>query len=380
MFYNVKDFYLPFIIIELIIGYQISVYFLYQYYKVKDEKIGLNKLLLAYGLLYGLGLSGVIIRTFNSYYIEDVVLYNFFLYFTHIIIALAAISFLLIISSKSFQEIIKTSISRIVSVIAIIISVLIILIQIKLIQFIFIMISIIIGSLYMVFFHLNLIKHSKGKIRKRIILIFVGESFLISTILIGAEEIVALIFQQHISIIPLISIPIILISLMIIFLGVFKFPIFLEFNWKENLTKLFIIDRQSFNLIYTFDFTELIDRKEKSKIEPLNLIKNKLFFSRGLIGINDIISSITYSDEEKIEKIRHGEFLILLKHGEEPFSFIIYALLIEKDMNSTRYFLKTIKNQFQELYRNILLNLDGLEEDEKNIFSSFDIIIKNILK
>lgn len=380
MFYNVKDFYLPFIIIELIIGYQISVYFLYQYYKVKDEKIGLNKLLLAYGLLYGLGLSGVIIRTFNSYYIEDVVLYNFFLYFTHIIIALAAISFLLIISSKSFQEIIKTSISRIVSVIAIIISVLIILIQIKLIQFIFIMISIIIGSLYMVFFHLNLIKHSKGKIRKRIILIFVGESFLISTILIGAEEIVALIFQQHISIIPLISIPIILTSLMIIFLGVFKFPIFLEFNWKENLTKLFIIDGQSFNLIYTFDFTELIDRKEKSKIEPLNLIKNKLFFSRGLIGINDIISSITYSDEEKIEKIRHGEFLILLKHGEEPFSFIIYALLIEKDMNSTRYFLKTIKNQFQELYRNILLNLDGLEEDEKNIFSSFDIIIKNILK
>ncbi len=380
MFYNVKDFYLPFIIIELIIGYQISVYFLYQYYKVKDEKIGLNKLLLAYGLLFGLGLSGVIIRTFNSYYIEDVVLYNFFLYFTHIIIALAAISFLLIISSKSFQEIIKTSISRIVSVIAIIISVLIILIQIKLIQFIFIMISIIIGSLYMVFFHLNLIKHSKGKIRKRIILIFVGESFLISTILIGAEEIVALIFQQHISIIPLISIPIILTSLMIIFLGVFKFPIFLEFNWKENLTKLFIIDGQSFNLIYTFDFTELIDRKEKSKIEPLNLIKNKLFFSRGLIGINDIISSITYSDEEKIEKIRHGEFLILLKHGEEPFSFIIYALLIEKDMNSTRYFLKTIKNQFQELYRNILLNLDGLEEDEKNIFSSFDIIIKNILK
>lgn len=380
MFYNVKDFYLPFIIIELIIGYQISVYFLYQYYKVKDEKIVLNKLLLAYGLLFGLGLSGVIIRTFNSYYIEDVVLYNFFLYFTHIIIALAAISFLLIISSKSFQEIIKTSISRIVSVIAIIISVLIILIQIKLIQFIFIMISIIIGSLYMVFFHLNLIKHSKGKIRKRIILIFVGESFLISTILIGAEEIVALIFQQHISIIPLISIPIILTSLMIIFLGVFKFPIFLEFNWKENLTKLFIIDGQSFNLIYTFDFTELIDRKEKSKIEPLNLIKNKLFFSRGLIGINDIISSITYSDEEKIEKIRHGEFLILLKHGEEPFSFIIYALLIEKDMNSTRYFLKTIKNQFQELYRNILLNLDGLEEDEKNIFSSFDIIIKNILK
>ena len=38
-------------------------------------------------------------------------------------------------------------------------------------------------------------------------------------------------------------------------------------------------------------------------------------------------------------------------------------------MISINYFLKTVKNQFQNFYKNILLNLDLIEGKERKIFS-----------
>lgn len=379
MFYNMLDFYFPFMILELLIGYQISFYFLYQYYKIKEEKIGLNKIFLAFSLLIGLGVSGIVIRNYNSFYINDVLLNNFFLYFTHIIIAVAVSSFLLIISSKSFQIIININVTRAVSIYTIVISILIFVVQIKSIQFIFIIISIILGYFYLIFFHLELINRSKGKIRKRIILIFIGEVLLISNILIGSEEIVVLISLQHMPFITLISNFVILFALMTILLGVYKFPIFLEFNWNKNLIKLFIVNTQNFEIIYTFNFTEEIERKENTTKKPSEIIESDYFFSRGIIGIKDIISGITNKKEERIEKIRRGELLILLKNGDAPLSFVLYCLTVKKEMNSINYFLKTIKNEFQELYKNIILSFEDLQGLENKIFSSFDNHIKNIL-
>jgi hypothetical protein len=366
-------------ILELLIGYQISFYFLYQYYKIKEEKIGLNKILLAFSLLFGLGVSGIVIRNYNSYYINDVLLNNFFLYFTHVIIAVAVSSFLLIISSKSFQIIININITRAVSIYTILISILIFVVQIKSIQFIFFIISIILGYFYLIFFHLKLINRSKGKIRKRIILIFIGEVLLISNILIGSEETVVLIFQQHMPFITLISNFVILFALMTILLCVYKFPIFLEFNWDKNLIKLFIVNTQNFEIIYTFNFTEEIERKENTTKKPSETIESDYFFSRGIIGIKDIISGITNKKEEGIEKIRRGELLILLKNGDAPLSFVLYCLTVKKEMNSINYFLKTIKNEFQELYKNIILSFEDLQGLENKIFSSFDNHIKNII-
>ncbi len=271
--------------------------------KIKEEKIGLNKILLAFSLLFGLGVSGIVIRNYNSYYINDVLLNNFFLYFTHIIIAVAVSSFLLIISSKSFQKIININVTRAVSIYTIVISILIFVVQIKSIQFIFIIISIILGYFYLIFFHLELINRSKGKIRKRIILIFIGEVLLISNILIGSEEIIVLISLQHMPFITLISNFVTLFALTTILLCVYKFPIFLEFNWDKNLIKLFIVNTQNFEIIYTFNFTEEIERKENTTKKPSEIIESDYFFSRGIIGIKDIISGITNKKEERIENI-----------------------------------------------------------------------------
>jgi hypothetical protein len=187
-------------------------------------------------------------------------------------------------------------------------------------------------------------------------------------------------FQQYSQILQLISALIFICGLLIVILSVYRFPAFLEFKWKENLLSVFIINQRNLKVIYTFDFKEIKDKK-KNQIKELPLLReNKLLFSSGIIGIDDIISIITNTNNENIERIREGEFLILLNHGDEPLSFITYCLLVNKDMNSFSYFLKIIKNEFQSIYNNLLINLNVLKGSKKLIFSSFDKILNKMIE
>ena len=43
------------------------------------------------------------------------------------------------------------------------------------------------------------------------------------------------------------------------------------------------------------------------------------------------------------------------------------------------YFLKNVKSKFQNLYKNILINLEFIKGNEKEIFSSFDVKLKKLL-
>lgn len=88
MVVNLREFYIPALIISVIIGYQISIYFLYQYNKYKNENIDLNAILLAYGILFGLTLSGFLIRVINLYWIKafNLQFFNFLTRLTFIIL------------------------------------------------------------------------------------------------------------------------------------------------------------------------------------------------------------------------------------------------------------------------------------------------------
>ncbi|MHA1488693.1 MAG: hypothetical protein ACTSRI_03445 [Promethearchaeota archaeon] len=232
----------------------------------------------------------------------------------------------------------------------------------------------------MLFVQLRLIKLSTGKIKIKIIFIFIGELFLGSMMFIGGELSRRILLRQLEDVFFIITIPLSIISLMIILLGVFRFPAFLEFEWKKNLLNVFIVNQRNFNILYNFDFTIVLHENVKLLNSQENLIKNKIFFSRGIFGINDIISGITRLDEGKIEKIRQGDIIILLNQGDKPLSFIVYCLLVNKELVSHEFFLKTIKNQFQDIYRNILLNIDVVGGEEERILKSFDKIIKKIIK
>lgn len=375
LFITINDFYIPFIVIILFITYQISFNFFYEYYKIKDEKIKLNKILIAFGILFGIGLTGIVIRIINTYYVEDLILKTFLINFTHILIAIAIITFQVIVSSDSFNEIIKTNLSKAICIFTIIMTILILIFQTSFIQIYLIVLSILVGAVYMFIFHINLILITKGSIKKRFIIIFLGEILLLYSVIMGAEEIIFYFNPILQYIIQITFIPLIILNLLIIFFGAFNFPVFMEFNWKEKISKIYIVDKRTFNILYTFDFTKLFTFKDDQIGIPLKPAENQLIFSRGIIGINAIISGIT--NNNKIEIIHQDGLIILLKHGDDPFSFLLFCLIVKKEMNSINYFFKTIKSKFQEQYKNILPNLDDIEGNEVNIFKNFDETIKN---
>jgi len=377
---NLREFYLPAKFLAIIIGYQISIYFFYQYFKYKNEKLYLNKVLISYSLFFGFGLTGLLFRNINEFYIEGFLLSEVFLKITNCLFVLSITMFLYFTSSKSFNDIINSKLTKILCFANFIPFVSILILPSDSLILYLSLVFFIIGILYMLFVQLRLIKLSTGKIKIKIIFIFIGELFLGSMMFIGGELSRRILLRQLEDVFFIITIPLSIISLMIILLGVFRFPAFLEFEWKKNLLNVFIVNQRNFNILYNFDFTIVLHENVKLLNSQENLIKNKIFFSRGIFGINDIISGITRLDEGKIEKIRQGDIIILLNQGDKPLSFIVYCLLVNKELVSHEFFLKTIKNQFQDIYRNILLNIDVVGGEEERILKSFDKIIKKIIK
>ncbi len=375
---NIQEIYLPLILIILFDGCQIAGYFIYYYFKYKPSNVGLNKILLAYGLLYGFGLVGLVLRIINYYYLEVTIMKLVIIYMSHILIAIGVLCFQIIISSKSFNIIVNVWISRIILVLAIILSVLIFIFQTDyIISVSLIILSIIPGIVYMSYFHAKLITIVTGNMKKRLIFIIIGEFLLVIIVLFGAEEFSEFYPFGFQDIINTIYIPLILISLCVIFFGIFRFPIILEMEWKKNLIQVSIINRLDFNLLYNYKFESGLE-DPTSKISTQS-DKNEFLFSRGIIGINTIFKSISQSEDGLIEKIKEKNYIILIKAGEGEYSSLIYMLQIKSELKSMNYFFNLIIEKFQELYRDLIVNLSKIQGNEEKLFSTFDQVLKDIL-
>ncbi len=376
---DLKEFHYPFIYIILILGYQISIYFFYRYFRIKDEELGINKFLLAFGSLYGFGFTGIVIRTINSYYVDNPILSNFNLTTSHILIFIATFSFLAIISQKDFNDLINTKITKLVCVFTFTISLFILIINNITIVGILVIVSVFIGGLYMLFFHLKLLKNSTGIIRNKLILLLIGESIIVIMIIIGAEKNPYFFTVTQQMIIALVYCPIIILGQFIVFYAIFGIPLFLEFNWQEKLLSLYIINSDKSQVIFQYNFIK--NNKEHLEMKKdFNVSSEyKMLFPDGIIGIDNIISRVTESKEFKIEKIKQGENLILLNYGGGDLTFLMFCILVKKEMISIKYFIKLIRERFTELYRNIILDLKAIEGKESQIFLDFNNEIKILL-
>ena len=108
-------------------------------------------------------------------------------------------------------------------------------------------------------------------------------------------------------------------------------------------------------------------------------IKRDRLLPQGILGIETIISTITDTRDEKINKIKQQDSYILLEYGENP-SNIMYVLHVKKDLKSLRHFIIFIKNQFESFFKEILIVLEKFKGSEEHFFGSFDIIVKNIME
>jgi len=377
MLFSLRELDLIIIIFSIVIGYQLSIYFFVQFYKYRKKKLVYNKILLAYGQLIALALTSYFILMIRKFFILDLNLFEIIYKFGFFLLLIAILLFLLIILSKSFHEILNPLIIKILIILIVIVIIGLVFIKTTAFEFIFLFFAASIGGFYIIVFQIKLVKQTTGKIKKRQILFTIGLFISVfGTIL--ANAVILQLFQTNIYII---SILLILIGIILGFIGVYNFPAFLEFQWKANLQKLYIFEQKNYKILYWYDFLRINDHNYVLNNSPSHEItKERILFSRGISGIDQIITQITSYREEKINKIEHGDSFIFLEYGDEPLSSITYALIVKKDMFSMRYFLMNVKKQFQTIYSGFLTNINIIDGIEDKLFSSFDNDLKMILE
>lgn len=364
---TIQEIELLFYLVVIIIGIQLAIYFLYRYYKIRDERLPLNMILLLFGVFYLFFIFNAFILAINSLFISDPILKEIFCKFGYVSMLFSTIALLFFISIKEFSKIINIKIAKCLIIINLIpIIVVILLPSSELLTFLIVIIILSVILIYILIFQIRLINTSKGIIKNRLLLIFIGTDLSIISLFV-VLEIIAVFYPLNILI--FIGISLLMVGLIIVLLGVNSFPAFYELKWKENLLRLLIIDQKNHTSLYSYDFSEF-----KSKHEDY-----KRLFSGGITGIDSILSAITKTEGEKINKIKQADSLILLEYGTSFSLQITYALIVKEDLESNRFFLKSIKNQFEAFYKEILSDVNSFIGSEEQLFGSFDIIIKGLL-
>ncbi len=371
---------LPGIIIAYIISWQVAIYFIYTYFKYKDKNLGLNKILLAFGLLYAFGFTGVFLRTINSYYLTDVSIKDPLDDISHVILIIGTLLFQIIVSSKDFNQVLNIKISKSLILLNIFFSFMIFISHDIFIRSILIFSADAVGLIYIVFFNLRLIKLTYGNIKRRLLYIMAGEVIFLLTLLIGSEEVlnfISVIYHEpYLVILMFLQI----LGLIIVILGIYDFPAFLEFEWRKNLITLYIFNEENFELLFHFDFRSYFENSNADTlIEPHNDSK-MLIALGGIKGIEKIFANITNSASKKINIIAHGDVTILLEYTDIGSHSIIFLLMIQKDMKSIHYFLQMIIEKFVSTYETIFTHLTNLIGDKSIFFTYFNKFIIPLLE
>lgn len=167
-----------------------------------------------------------------------------------------------------------------------------------------------------------------------------------------------------------------IIGFIMILIGIYNFPTFYEFNWKQNLLYLFILNQKRNSILYNYAFSNAT-RQSNEEINQNGIPRDFRHPISGITGVDNILSEISNTQEKNLQEISKGDVLILLEYGTGKFSHITYALIAKKQLESHRGFLKTVQNQFQSFYRNLLLE-EFEKGEEEQLFKSFDMIIKDL--
>ena len=136
--------------------------------------------------------------------------------------------------------------------------------------------------------------------------------------------------------------------------------------------KLYIVDKKSLQPIYHL---ELNESNSLSEVEAENE-ESIQFFSGGLIGINDIIEQISQSHAEinrGISLIEHKGKFLFIEHTSDT----IVCIVASKNLISLRYYLRSIRDQWDNYYSNKNINWLNAKTE---LYLGLNALIHNILK
>jgi len=370
---ELKEFQFLFYLIPVTMGFELVFYFYYQYFKIRDIKLKLNRVLLAFGTFILFIVIGPLwIQISRNFLEEGTQLYEIISRIGWGFAFLSTIGFSIFIIKKDFSQIININIVKILIILNLIpIIILIFTPSTRAPIFLVSIIFILLNGINVIRFQIILVRKSVGKIKRKFFFFLLGA--LVSFPALGFAVVVGIGILPPIinEIVYFTGVAILLLGFIIISFSVYEFPPFYEFEWRENLLKLFIINQKTREYLYFHDFTENL-------IDDLSQDDKAKLYSGGILGIESIITTITNTKEEKINKIEQKDSVILLNYSS-VIPYLTYALIIRKDLLSLGHLLDTIKLQFEVFYREILINLENLKGNQKLMFGSFDIILRGIL-
>ena len=380
MLVSLREVYLPAMIFSIILDYQLAIYFLYLYAKHREDKIGLNKFLLAFSNIFGIGATSYLFLVIGSFYTHDSYLAELFIRIGVSLLQGGILVVLLILLSKPFLTLINSKVVKIVSVLSGISIIYLLFLYIKPIGLFPSMLIGLIGGLYFLYFQIKLVKLTSGTVHSRLLMTLIGEViFLIGMFLGSGLPNIPVLFDVR-DFFYFVGSYVVNIGLMAIIYGTFKFPGVLEFNWKNNLLKLYVIDARNLYELYSYDFNKIrnLTNEPESHYNNKNK-KNNPIHSIGVVGISDVFDEITKTYQNRVKIIKYGNFSILLEYEKDPKSQFLFVLFVDKNMKSLQLFLKKVKAQFLNSYSGLLVNFDIVDKFRETIFSGFDVILQNIL-
>ncbi|MHA1350099.1 MAG: hypothetical protein ACTSPZ_04585 [Promethearchaeota archaeon] len=374
MLVSLREVYLPAMIFSIILDYQLAIYFLYLYRKHRKEKIGLNKFLLAFSNLFGIGATSYLFLVIGSFYLHDSYLAELFIRIGVSVLQGGILVVLLILLSKPFLTLINSRVVKIVSVLSGISIIYLLFFYVKPIGLFPSMLIGFIGGVYFLYFQTQLVKLTSGTVHSRLLITLIGEViFLIGMFLGSGLPNISVLFEVR-DIFYFVGSYVVNLGLLAIFYGTFKFPGVLEFNWKNNLLKLYVIDARNLYELYSYDFNTI-----RSLTGDYNKEKNNPINSIGVVGISDVFDEITKTYQDRVKMIKYGNFTILLEYEKDSDSQFLFVLFVDKNMKSLQLFLEKVKTQFLKSYSGLLNNFNMVDRFRETIFSGFDLILQNIL-
>ena len=360
-------------LVPVIMGVQLTVYFYTQYKKLEDEDLPLNIILLAFGSFILFIVTGPLFIQIARNFIMNKSIYEIVYRIGWVLAFLSTISFSRFIIREEFSLIINLKVAKTLLILNFI-PIFCVFISPSLLSPIFIgsIFFVVLNGLYIIRFQIILIQKSIGKIRTKIRFFLIGA--LISLVALVFATIVGL------RVLPLIineivyftGVLVLFIGFLIMYFSVYNFPPFYEFEWRENLIKLFIFNSNDFKTLYLLDLVQ--NSRSNNHSENINEI-----FSKGISGIEKIITLITDTKTERINKIQQDDFLIMFEYGNVPLS-LIYVFIVKKDLISSKHLLKIVRIRFESFFKEILLNLDNIDEDQEKLFNNFNNIMEKILQ
>ena len=148
-------------------------------------------------------------------------------------------------------------------------------------------------------------------------------------------------------------------SISLIFLCVKSQPPFAEFDWKDKLLSLFLMENSGLSL-YTKHFKD--DLKEV----------NPMILGGTLVGLHMMFKATI--NEKGFSIIKRPDYTVIIYSGEK----ITGILFSEKNLNSLKYLLEKLISQIEKIYRNVLNRKDWMKD--LTVFNPIERIFMDIFQ